>query len=265
MSKPSPDITVVAIFHREGNLALSAIASLIDMVASARASDLAVETIAVLDKADELTRTLVTTQGESIWNDVKHVNFGDLGLSRNAGTQASNGRYLSFLDGDDLWGAEWLLASYFSATNGPSQAIWHPEFIYYFDESDFQSHSVSETPHFKTRSFVMRHQSSRSQSFDRRALLLENVWTANVFAARDLYIQFPYPAEDRGRGFGVEDWSWNIASEWHGIPHLIVRDTVHLIRVKQDNSLGKQITSEGKLPYLPEAQEGLRLGLFASV
>ena len=251
MSQPPPDISVIGIFHREGALALSAIASIVDLVDTARKSDLSVEAIAVLDNADETTQRIVATRGASLWNEVKSVNFGDLGLSRNAGAGASRGRYLSFLDGDDLWGADWLRASFLSATNGPSNAIWHPEYVYYFDESDFRSHSISQTPHFKAQSFIMRHRSNRDKDFDRRALVLENVWTANVFAARDIYINSPYLAEDRTRGFGVEDWSWNISTELQGVPHLIVPDTVHLVRVKQAGSLGKQITSEGKLPFFP--------------
>jgi hypothetical protein len=122
-----PDITVTVNFHREGEFAVPALASLSDLVNAARRAGLAVETQAILDRSNELTRHILATRGQ--WLDaVEDVSFGDLGLSRNAGTRLSHGRFLAFLDGDDLWGEQWLRAAFAAATNptAPQEAVWHP-------------------------------------------------------------------------------------------------------------------------------------------
>lgn len=42
-----------------------------------------------------------------------------------------------------------------------------------------------------------------------------------------------------------------LALLFDGIGHLVVPDTVHMIRVKDTGSLGQQNTAEGLLPHLP--------------
>ena len=75
----SPDITVTIIFHHEGPLAVPALASMGPDGDAARAAGLTIETRAVLDRANELTRHTAATNGA--WLDgVEEVSVGDLGL-----------------------------------------------------------------------------------------------------------------------------------------------------------------------------------------
>lgn len=247
------DITATIVFHRENAYALPALASMQDVVDKARQSGLKVEARAILDRPDERTLFLVEERGA--WLDgVEKVDFGDLGLTRNEGARLARGDYLAFFDGDDLWGAEWLRLAHEAAVSSgtPGDIIWHPELLYYFHESDFDSHSITSVAHPATRSFHFFHGSNEEAEFDKRLLFINNVWSANVFAHRSVYERHPYEAVNKQTGFGVEDWSWNIHTVWKGLRHLVVDDTVHLIRVKQHGSLGQQNMAEGLLPHLEQ-------------
>lgn len=247
-----PHITVTIVFHREGPFVVPALASLFDMVESARGAGLSVEAQAILDGPDEQTRRSVAARGN--WLDkIEEVSFYDLGLSRNFGTRLASGHFLSFLDGDDLWGRQWLTLAHQAVMRHPANtnAIWHPEHLFYFDEEDFKLHSTTEYVQTGVRSFHMLQSSSDTPGFDCRTLAFGNVWSANVFCLRELHIRFPYMAADRARGFGIEDWSWNLQTLWEGIPHYTVPDAVHMIRQKIIGSLGERNLAKGILPNLP--------------
>jgi glycosyltransferase involved in cell wall biosynthesis len=185
---------------------------------------------------------------------VEEVSFGDLGLTRNAGAKAAQGDWLAFFDGDDLWGEDWLCLALDAATapDAPQDAIWHPELVYFFSEGDFDRHSLTSRPHPAAQSHYMLHQAGDAPGFDRDLLLLQNVWTANVFCRQNLHLRHPYKAVDRMRGFGIEDWSWYLETLKQGISHRVVADTVQLHRIKEVGSLGEQNRTEGLLKYLPD-------------
>lgn len=246
------DITVTIVFHREGAYAAPALASMHELVSRARSDGLQVEARAVLDCPDARTKQIVAARGA--WLDgVDEVAYADLGLSRNHGVQSACGKFLAFLDGDDLWCDDWLSLAHSAAvaTGLSEEAIWHPESLFYFSEGDFDRHSTNHLAHPSAQAFHLLSRSTRDPGFDRNALFLNNVWTANIFAARSLHRRFPYKAIDKDAGFGVEDWSWNIETVWAEVPHFVVPDTVHLIRVKDSGSLGQRNTAEGLLPHLP--------------
>lgn len=247
------DITVTIVFHKEGEHALPALSSMAELVSSAREAGLQVEARAVLDRPDTLTRRFVASRGAWL-DDVEEVSFGDPGLTRNKAAHSAKGRFLAFLDGDDLWGSDWLKLAYAAATapGAPSKAIWHPESMYLFYSRDFDRYSATQNPHPHAESFHFFFHPGVDSDLSWNTLLLESLWSANVFALRSLHLQYPYRATDNEAGIGFEDWSWNIETVSAGIPHRIVPDTVHIIRVKDAGSQNDKNTAAGRLPYLPE-------------
>jgi hypothetical protein len=244
--KTGPDVTVTVNFHREGELAVPALASLKDLVNAACAAGLSVETQAILDRTDQVTRHLIGVHGR--WLDtVEEVSFGDLGLSRNAGVNHAHGRFLAFLDGDDLWGERWLSAAFAAATASArtQEVVWHPEHLLIFRQAEFDRMPDSCT------AFHSVMQSSDTPEFDPLFLIFHNFYSANAFAARDLYLRFPYRAIDRRRGVGIDDWSWNLETLWAGVQHCVVPGAVHLIR-KRPLSLDRQNAAAHLLPHLPD-------------
>jgi hypothetical protein len=242
----APDITVTINFHREGALAAAALASLADVVSVSRAAAIVVEAQAVLDRVDDLTRHIVAVRGD--WLDrVEEVSFGDLGLSRNAGTGWARGRFLSFLDGDDLWGDQWLRAAFETAAahSVPASAIWHPVHHYAFTEAELDQKPEAGT------AIYPRMQESDTLGFNIFSLAFNSFWSANTFAARDIFCRFPYHAIDLNRGIGVEDWSWNWTTIAAGIPHRVVPRAVHIIRRKRTGSLMRQNTMNNLAPEIP--------------
>lgn len=245
----APDISVILLCHREGALMVPALASLRDLLDTARAAGVSVEARAVLDRGDPATAAVLAGCG---WLDgVTEVAFGDPGPSRNAGARAARGRFCAFLDGDDLWGANWLLRA-FAAANTPTGqgAIWHPEYLYLFHEGDSEVAAAPDRPPPPAQSCFLKQASSAAPGFDARGLLLDNLWSANAFARREIFLAFPYRSSVPEAGHGIEDWRWNLETLGLGVPHHVVPGTVHLIRVKDGDSLSKRHAATALLPIL---------------
>lgn len=248
----SVDVSVVLNLHAEGDLAHPSLRSFQLLVERTRANGVMLEALAVLDDPDPRTREIVEQYAES-FDAIHTVSLRDLGQVRNAMVEASSGEYVAFVDGDDLWCEDWLIASFRSArSESQEQIVWHPEFVLFFDPADLAVQSSRSAPSSFASTYVLEQASTTDAAFDRRALLIDNLWTSNVFAPRQLHRSFPYESPDRERGLGIEDWSWNLATVWAGVPHRTVPDTVHMVRMKPEGSLGRANIAGGLLPYLPQ-------------
>lgn len=223
-----PVLTVVLNVHREGawayKAARSAIVALKRLIVN-RPGD-SVQIVCVADKADAATIECVREAMRARACDkidcmLIEVDVGDLGLARNAGVVRAEGRFVAFLDGDDVWGSDWPLLAVNelerTCTNmGGELAVAHP----------------CTNIDFGDGAFWWTQPDQRSDEFDPSTFWTTNCWSSGVMAPRDLLMNQPYLPRTEGLGF--EDWEWNARTMAAGILHASIPGAVVFIRKKND-------------------------------
>lgn len=223
-------VTGVLSLHREGALLRESFRSLLTSLRgldgggdTARGTPLTWELIAVLDRADEATERVLREEIAANCTvercRILKVEVGDLGLSRNEAVKAARGRFIGFLDGDDLCSRDWFARAYelcsaASAESG-SNLILHPEYNLYFGRE----------------AAIFAH--PRQRDYDLRALFFHNLWSALSFGPREAYRAVPYLSNEISHGLGYEDWNWNCRTIEAGWVHEYVPRTAHFIRLKE--------------------------------
>jgi glycosyltransferase involved in cell wall biosynthesis len=213
------DISAVVTFHKEGLLANASLGSVALASAYAQRNGLRTEVIAIMDNPDEATREYLTSRaGLDMLLESSH---GDPSLARNQAIQSARGEWVALLDGDDLWGANWLAAAHAVATGETRPIVLHPHTTFYFGQ----------------RRYIYVHPDMDDEDFDLLGLSMANYWTTLSFARRTTYTSIPFPQRDLKRQVGFEDWGWNLQTIADGFVHKRVPDSMHAVRVK-DESVG---------------------------
>ncbi|MFC1835463.1 glycosyltransferase [Thermodesulfobacteriota bacterium] len=207
------DISVVLTLHNEGRIAHRTCRALHRAVNFARDRGKAVEVIAVLDRAADRVLVEVAKDWQHKFTcdfDCIAVDHGDLSLARNSGVSRSVGDFISILDGDDLYGSEWLYRAHEAVSSNPN-AIAHPEALLYFP---IQPYMVRFNP--DPRVFL--------------DLIVHNRWTALLMAHRSLFLRMPY--REHADRYTAEDWLWNCETAAAGHEHVLISNTFMGIRQK---------------------------------
>jgi len=164
-----------------------------------------------------------------------HNQFGDLGLSRNFLAANAKGRYLSFLDADDLISQNWLLRGLDLLDTASEDTIVHPAAILSF------YHSSGASP------VLWLQQPSFDLQLDAKILLGNNRWAAVYIAPSETVRRFPY--QPTANGIGYEDWSFNSATVAARIRHAIAPETVMFYRKREASLLVQSGTQRVMQPY----------------
>jgi glycosyltransferase involved in cell wall biosynthesis len=219
MKNDAYDISVIVTAHHEGRIAHHTMSSLMRAIGVAKERSVKTEIIIVLDNPDTKT-----TEYFSRYRDgglaVGRVDFGDPGLSRNHGARLSSGKYVAFLDGDDLFGKNWLLAAYDAAEKTDGPCVLHPEY----------------TVCFERENLIAKHLGMYDDAFCLKNLLEYNYWSAFCFTQRAVLIETPFVRASLDDGFGYEDWHWCCEVLSKGIPVVTVPETCVFVRRKLEGS-----------------------------
>ena len=221
---PQLGFTMVVNGHREGSYLVAALRSAIEAAHPVLHQGIPVELLLVLDRPDAITRSVArqVLRECRLPHRCLQLRVGDLGLARNAAVRQARLPWIAFLDGDDLWAANWLemVAQAISGHAEPRRCIFHPRYSFYFQQQEAVLHSPDQA----------------ALACPEALLVADNVWTALCCAHRDLLRLHPYQPNRLREGLSFEDWSWNRRVVQAGHRHLALAGTCHFIR-RQSGSL----------------------------
>jgi glycosyltransferase involved in cell wall biosynthesis len=200
------DISVVIPAHREGRLAHRTLQSVRRAQAYAQIHGVTSEIVVVLDRADSATLSYFREQSDI---HLFQVDFGDTGPTRNYGVHQARGRYVNFLDADDLFSRSWLWKAYCAAESWNGTAVWSPQF----------------TVIFETENVVWRHLDTSEPEFQAERLIDVCHWLPANLMRREIALEIPFEECHPETGFGSEDWHWHCELLAAGIPVKVVEDT----------------------------------------
>ena len=191
-------------------------------VAAARERSYSVETILALDNATPGTSDYFHQPRFDHWERWE-LQERDLGRARNAIVPQTKGRYIAFLDADDLFSENWLaegIAALDGAAERGERAIAHPELNVVFD-----GHKA-----------VRQNVDSSSPLFSPHLLYVRNCYDSLCMSPREAHLTVPYVPRDIPNGLSYQDWQFAIETLSRGWRHLVVQDTI-IFKRRRDFSL----------------------------
>jgi glycosyltransferase involved in cell wall biosynthesis len=232
------DLTVVVTAHDETLVCGPTMRSADRAVSDARARGYTVETIVALDAATPATHEYFHQPRFDHWERWE-MHEGDLGRVRNAIVPRTKGRYIAFLDADDLFSDNWLaegIAALDAAAGSGERAIAHPELNVIFDGS---------------RS-IRQNADSSSPLFSPYMLYVRNCYDSLCMSPREAHLAVPYIHRDIPNGLSYQDWQYAIETLSRGWRHLVVQDTIIFKRRRDFSLVAESNNRKAIVRALPE-------------
>jgi glycosyltransferase involved in cell wall biosynthesis len=216
------DLTVVVTAHDETAVCGPTMRAADLAVDAARARGFTVQTIIGLDAPTGATSTYFHQPHFDHW-ERRVLNERELGRVRNALVPECEGRYIAFLDADDLFSENWLaegVARLDAAAARGERAIAHPELNVLFDGQKTVFVNIDQgsrlfTPHF---------------------LYFRHYYDSLCMAPREAHLEIPYVTRDVPNGLSYQDFQFTIETLAAGWRHVVVKDTI-IFKRRRDVSL----------------------------
>ncbi len=232
------DLTLLVTVHDETLVSGPTMTSADRAVERALAAGHTVQRVIALDNATDATTEYFQRPEFDQWERwVTHE--GDPGRVRNSIVPRAAGRYLAFLDGDDLFSSNWLadgVTTLKAADEEGRRVIAHPELNVIFDGGAQLNQNVDQdsplfTPHF---------------------LYVRNCYDTLCLTPREAHLEQPYAGRDMANGLSREDWQFAVETMSRGWKHVVVPDTI-IFKRRRDSSMMVESAGRGALlRSLPE-------------
>lgn len=219
----NPLVSIVVPLHHEGRLFHRTKRSIEAAIAEAQKHNITVEVILVLDRPNVDTIEYVKSNpfSKDIECTIKKVDNGNPGLTRNYGVSIARGRYIAFIDGDNLLSPNWLVIGVDMLRTHKEDIVVHPQYVVVFG----------------VKNYIWRTISSVSKEFDPYSFAEHNYWDTVCIVSRRLLLKVPHDTARPSEGFGYEDWHWNCQTLALGIEHYVAQGTAFFYRTKGKNSM----------------------------
>jgi catechol 2,3-dioxygenase-like lactoylglutathione lyase family enzyme len=216
------DLTVVVTAHDETVVCGPSIQAADASIAEARRRGYTVQPIIALDKPTDATAAYFAQDRFAHW-ERRTYGEGDLGRVRNALLPDTDGRFVAFLDADDMFSENWLaegVARLARAEADGQRVIAHPELNIFFDGVSTVLVNIDQTsPLFTPHYFYFR-----------------NYYDSLCMAPREAHLESPYVSRDIPNGLSFQDFQFSIETMERGWEHVVVRDTI-IFKRRRDVSL----------------------------
>ena len=217
-----PDITLAVTAHSESVVAGPSLHGAANAVRCAEAAGFRVEVLVGMDTPSDECRAFFRQQ---TFGNCKTVEFqmADPYPARNALVAMAAGRWLAFLDADDLFSENWLVNAakrLADAERASERVVVHPEINWVFDGL---ASVYAKTPQSDAQ-YVPHH------------FYFANYYDMLCMAPRQVHLDIPYVRRDLVTGYGYGDWQWNIESMAAGWRHVIAKDTI-IFKRRRDKSV----------------------------
>lgn len=222
-------ITVCLAAHNEQSLLTPTLRSLARAAEHSARMALTVQLILTLDRSDIYTTAIAETFNYSAFANVHivHVNYGDLGESRNAAIELANGAYIATADADDLISEAYFTNMYVLASSlRANEFVIFPNYLITFG-------STTQIEHFARPTLT---------TFAR--LLTQHLFTSRIFAPTKLLQRVPYTSVKLPSGsYAYEDWHLTSSLYIRQIPFHIASQTVLFYRIHNASQMHKAQTT----------------------
>ncbi len=223
-------LSIILNLHQEKYLLTKTIHNL-QHILSCTSSWHKIEVIAILDKSDEETKSIVYAH-QNIFDKIKEVRFGDLALSRNYGVKHSTCNFVLFADGDDYCSHNLLTALYkvFKRHYGRATTINH----------------LKDTEHIAVfaKHLIWFPNISSMHYVDSNEIMVQNnkfihCYNSKIAICRNLLLK--YPLRPNASPYGYEDWDLNNRLLHSGVQFKVAEYTLYYRKENHTSLLAKQI------------------------